>query len=244
MTLDGPALLGLLPALYRQRDAENGGALARLADVLAEQLQVLQEDMAQLYDDQFIETCADWVVPYIGDLIGYHQLNGVTPSIASPRAEVADTLRLRRGKGTLAVLEGLARDVTGWDAHVVEYFALLCLTQSVKHVRPGRGGTVGLRQQRVLDRIGSAFDRSAHTADLRGLGGNGGRWNLNTVGIHLWRLSSSGLSRACAFGVDAQRFLFDPLGADTPLVNRPLPRASDAALASEANLPLPIGRSM
>ena len=101
--LDGNALLQLLPSLYRLRDAERGNVLARLLDVLAHPVQVLQEDLAQLYDDQFIETCADWVVPYIGDLIGYRQLNGVTAAISSPRAEVANTIHLRRGKGTVTV---------------------------------------------------------------------------------------------------------------------------------------------
>ena len=242
MNLDGPALLQLLPAIYRLRDAANGGALAELADVLAEQVQVLQEDLAQLYDDQFIETCADWVVPYIGDLIGYRQLNGVTASISSPRAEVANTIHLRRGKGTVAVLEGLARDVTGWDAHVVEYFQQLAWTQSLKHVRPGRGGTVSLRKQPVLERIASPFDTAAHSADFRGLNGNGGRYNLLNVGIHLWRLNSAARRGVTAFGLDAQRFFFNPLGADIALCRNPLPMPGDAPLAVEANLPLPISR--
>lgn len=241
MTLDGAALLQLLPAIYRLRDAEQGGTLARLLDVLAEQVQVLQEDLAQLYDDQFIETCAEWVVPYIGDLIGYRQLNGVTASISSPRAEVANTINLRRGKGTLTVLERLARDVTGWDAHAVEYFLHLASTQSLKHVRAGRGGTVDLRRQPLLERIGSPFDAAAHSVEVRSLAA-GGRWNLQNVGIHLWRIGSAGLSQATAFALDGKRFFFNPLGADTPLFNRPLALPPDAPLALESNLPLPISR--
>lgn len=241
MTLDGAALLQLLPAIYRLRDADQGGALARLLDVLAEQVQVLQEDLAQLYDDQFIETCADWVVPYIGDLIGYRQLNGVAATISSPRAEVANTINLRRGKGTVTVLERLARDVTGWDAHVVEYFLGLAATQCVKHVRAGAGGTVDMRSQPVLERIGSPFDGAAHGVDVRGLG-SGGRWNLPNVGIHLWTQGSAGLSQATAFALDDLRFFFNPLGADTQLFNRPLPLPADAPLARESNLPMPISR--
>jgi hypothetical protein len=68
----------LLPALYRIRDAEQGGVLRALCEVLAEDIAVLRENLDQLYDDQFIETCADWVAPYIGDLIGYRTLHGVT----------------------------------------------------------------------------------------------------------------------------------------------------------------------
>src|SRR6266404_3525836 len=114
MSIDAQTLYNLLPAILRNRDADAGGALQGLIEVIAEQLALLEEDLAQLYDDQFIETCADWAVPYIGELIGYRQLHGATAEISSPRAEVADTIRLRRGKGTAATLETLARDVTGW----------------------------------------------------------------------------------------------------------------------------------
>ena len=79
-------LYRLLPAVYRVRDAEEGGVLRELIDVLAGQVNVLAESLEQAYDDQFVETCADWVAPYIGDLIGYRTLHGVVPRVASPRA--------------------------------------------------------------------------------------------------------------------------------------------------------------
>ena len=62
---------------------------------------------------------APWAAPYIGDLVGYRVIHGVVPEVASPRAEVANTIAYRRRKGTAAVLEQLARDVTGWPARVV-----------------------------------------------------------------------------------------------------------------------------
>src|SRR3954464_1599230 len=128
MTMSAERLYALLPAYDRVRDQESGRALEALIGVLSRTVAALDEDLDQLYDDQFIETCSDWVVPYIGDLIGYRQLHGVAPKISSPRAEVADTIRLRRGKGTAATLETLARDVTGWDAHVVEMVQRLATT--------------------------------------------------------------------------------------------------------------------
>ena len=109
-------LYELLPAIYRIRDAERGEPLKTLLSVIADQVGVLEEDLAQLYDDQFIETCAPWVVPYIGDLIGYRTLHNVVPKIGNQRAEVAHTIAFRRRKGTAAMLEQLARDVTGWNA--------------------------------------------------------------------------------------------------------------------------------
>ena len=69
-------------------------AVSREAEV-----KVLAESLEQLYDDQFIETCADWVAPYIGDLVGYRTLHGVVPQVASPRAEVANTIALPAAQG-------------------------------------------------------------------------------------------------------------------------------------------------
>ena len=121
MSLDLETIYKLLPAVYRIRDAEQGEPLKGLLGVIAEQVAVIEEDLAQRYDDHFIETCADWVIPYIGDLIGHRTLHE-TPNIASPRAEVANTIAYRRRKGTAVMLEQLARDVTGWRACVVETF--------------------------------------------------------------------------------------------------------------------------
>ena len=45
------------------------------------------------------------------------------------RLDVAKTIHYRRRKGTLAILEEIARDVTGWDAHVVEAFRRLSRTR-------------------------------------------------------------------------------------------------------------------
>ena len=89
MSFDAQRLYDLLPAVYRLRDADQGQPLKALLGVIADQVGVLEEDLAQLYDDQFIETCAEGVVPYLGDLIGYRTLHNVVPRIGSQRAEVA-----------------------------------------------------------------------------------------------------------------------------------------------------------
>ena len=135
---DAATLYRLLPAIYRIRDADEGGPLKALMQVIAEQVVALEENLAQLYDDQFIETCAEWVVPYIGDLIGVRGIYQVSELLASlsSRAEVANTIAYRRRKGTAAVLEQLARDVTGWNARAVEFFQLLATTQYMNHIRP------------------------------------------------------------------------------------------------------------
>src|SRR6266403_2051777 len=122
MKVDVTPIYNLLPAIYRIRDAERGEPLKALLSVIGEQVAILDENLAQSYDDLFIETCAPWVVPYIGDLIGAGTVNRTGIVQTGTRAEVANTLRYRRAKCTLVVLEQLAHDATGWDAHSAEYF--------------------------------------------------------------------------------------------------------------------------
>ena len=144
MTIERDKLYELLPAVYRRRDADLGYPLRALLNVLTEQVQIVDDDLDQRYEDLFIETCAEWVVPYIGDLLGVRNLNTLNGTLQA-RAEVANTIAYRRRKGTATMLEQLARDTTGWAARVVEFFELLATTQYMNHIRPGKGGTVNLR---------------------------------------------------------------------------------------------------
>src|SRR5918992_154390 len=98
MTIDGRTLYNLLPAIYRLRDVEQNGPLKALIAIIAEQSAIVQEGIEQAYDDAFIETCAEWVVPYIGDLIGA-RVAGFGGGV-SQRPKVANTLAYRRRKGT------------------------------------------------------------------------------------------------------------------------------------------------
>jgi hypothetical protein len=240
--MDAETLFNLLPAIYRVRDAEQDGPLQALMAVLAEQVSALEENLAQLYDDQFIETAVDWVVPYIGDLIGYRGLYGVTPQLTSPRAEVANTIAYRRRKGTAAMLEQLARDVTGWDARAVEFFQRLATTQYMNHIRPDNLYAPDLRRWEPLERIGTAFDAVAHTADVRHVNRRRGKYNIPNIGIFLWRLAACPLTRSPAFAVDALRYTFSPLGHAAPIFTDPVTEDAITHLAEPLNVPLPISR--
>src|SRR5688572_32458281 len=104
MRFDADKLYGLLPAVYRTRDAEQGWPLKQLVDVIASQVAVLEENLEQLYDNQFVETAAPWALPYLGDLLGLRGLpTGATAR--SSRAEVGHTVGYRRRKGTAPMLE-------------------------------------------------------------------------------------------------------------------------------------------
>jgi hypothetical protein len=242
VSLDAEKLYNLLPSIYRIRDAEQGKPLAALLAVIAEQVAVLEEDLAQLYDDQFIETCAEWAVPYIGDLIGYRTLHGVSAKTASPRAAVANTIAYRRRKGTAAVLEQFARDVTDWNARAVEFFELLATTQNMNHIRPRNWYSPNMRDWEALERLNTPFDDVTHTVDVRHIGTGQGPYNIPNVGIFLWRLAAYPVTDSPAFRLDDRRWLFSPLGNDMALFTRPETEEEITQLAEPINVPMPIGR--
>ncbi len=252
MIRDPDFLYDLVPAVYRLRDAETGWPLRGLLRIIAEQAGVIEQDIGQLYENWFIETCDDWVVPYIGALVGYVPV-AVGPSsgvgvrslarerIAIPRREVANTIRMRRRKGTLSVLEDLADAVSSWPARAVEFYKLLSVTQNIDYLHLDRGRTVDLRDGDALDSLGNAFDETARTADVRRVNSarGRGRFNIPQVGLFVWRLKAYSVTDAPAYCFEQEApncFLFSALGADTPLFIHP------KALGAEPKLPIPITR--
>jgi hypothetical protein len=244
MSFDKERLYKLLPSLYRIRDQEAGGPLQELLSLVAEQIAVLEENFEQLYDDQFIETCAEWVVPYIGDLVGARGLIVFPDAPFTQRAQVANTIQYRRRKGTAAVIEQLVHDVTGWDSNVVEYFTLLATTQYLNHLRPDNLSITGLNDWKQLEYLGTPFDKTARTVDVRNIGRRRGRYNIPNIGIWLWRLASYQMKQSPAFRVDDRRYKFDALGRDLPLYNRSESEDEITHLAQPENVPMPVSRRL
>ena len=243
-TLNADRLYALLPALYRIRDEQQGHPLRDLLGLIGQEFEALEENVEQLYDDQFIETCDDWAAPYIGDLIGYRPLHGVAAAIASPRAEVANTIGHRRRKGTAAMLEQLARDVTDWPARAVEFFEQLATTQYMKHIRLYAPATADLRSTPRMRQLGGAFNAVAHTAEMRRPEAGAGRYNIPNIGIFLWRLQPFALTNVPLtpdpLDATGRKFRFNPLGADQPLFRLPLTEILISHIAEPANVPDPI----
>jgi hypothetical protein len=222
------------------------GPIEALLTIIADQVGILEENLNQLYDDQFIETCAEWVVPYIGDLIGVRGLQSVSELPFSHRAEVANTISYRRRKGTATVIQQLAQNITGWDASVVEYFQWLATTQYVKHVRPSNLSMLDLRDKNNLVWLNTPFDRSAHNCDVRSIISKRGKYNLPNIGIFLWRIQSFPSTQTPAFKVDllaqCKRFLFNALGRELPLYQHHQPEKAVTRLADIADISMPLKR--
>ena len=243
-----PTLFELLPAIYRLRDAASDHVLEALLEVLDAERRRVADDIDQLYDNWFIETADEWVVPYIGDLLAVRGIRPIEAEGITQRGVVANTIRYRRRKGTSAVLEELARDVSGWPARVVEFFETLATTQFMNHVRPRNVVTPDLRHGDALRLIGTAFDGVAHTADVRHVDIGRGRHNIPNIGVFLWRLQAYRVVRgsarpvAAAMPAEVGRYHINPLGLDAPLFN--LARTQDEVthLALPTDVPGPIGR--
>lgn len=253
-------LYELLPPVYRLRDAEQGFALRDLLRVACEQADVVQADLERLYDSWFIETCDDWIVPYLGDLVGWRPVHAAgqpgDPHLAPdpardrillPRRDVAHSVRHRRRKGTLALLELLARDVAGWPARAVENYRLLGWTQHVNHPWPQRARTLDVRRGDALDRLDGAFDECAHRPDLRTPVAMRTRGFLGVPHAVLWafRLRAFSVTRTpayCRDKVGRNCYTFSVLGNNSPLFVEPVPEPSQQTIAGELNVPTPIRR--
>jgi hypothetical protein len=250
----------LLPAVHRMRDAGQKYVLQALLRVIAEQVNVVEDDIRQLYRNWFIETADGWVVPYIADLIGYRPVSdaGQTGDAATsegralnrvpiPRREVANTIAYRRRKGTLALLELLANDVAGWPAHAVEFFQRLGWSQNINHPHPDRARTVDVRHAGKLDLIDGAFDPHAHSVDVRRIDSQRtiGRYNLPSVGVFVWRLKTYSVTQTRAHCVDQlcpNGYTFSILGQDAPLFIHPVAESDETDISRELNVPAEIRR--
>lgn len=247
----------LLPTVHQMEDEQRQGVLEALVAAVSVQMGEVHDNIEDLWDDFFVETCADWVVPYIGDLVANNALHGVGQRA---RADVFKTIRYRRRKGTLPTLEEVVRDVTRWGACVVPFFESLEWTQNVNHLRmvaaegrlergpdwlnpaaTARNGTAHLRNNDMMGLVGGAFDGTSRSVDVRRIGQHRGWFNIRNVGVFVWRLRDYAMVGLPAHPVPGEpgRFHVSPLGQSMPLFN-PEHELSDRERADERAVPAPI----
>jgi hypothetical protein len=249
-------LFELLPVVVRQLDAAGGHPLRDLLRVLSEQVARVEDGITTLGEEPFIETCSDWAVPYIGELVGWTPVaeaglpalgnpsrDLIARTVLVPRRDVANTIRHRRRKGTLALLEELAHDVAGWPAVAVEFYRMLRYAQHVEHAQTQRGRNVDVRHVDDLEFMGGPFERAAHVVDVR----RGGLHNVPSVRLFVWRLgaySNTKAPAAQAEHIDGPHvFTFDSLYHDVPLFVRPT-HGGSVHPTSAADAPTPLTRRL
>jgi hypothetical protein len=261
----------LVPAAYRAADSttvDGDGPLLELLNRIGASVAVVRRSIDRLWEDQSIETCDDWVIPYIGDLLA----TNLVPSLDSRgrRLDVAKTIHYRRGAGTLGILEELAHDITGWEVRVVEFFRRLLRTRHLLDPPigifstddPPRGDTLLQRAEELVgaftgtplggladlrDAFGAAntdtaFDEYGHYADFRIGRGRTGWYAIPKLGVFVWRLRSYGVVRATPVRCGtSDLFTFDPTGRMMPLFAQAARTAGSAWVpAEEWQMPGPI----
>jgi hypothetical protein len=241
-------LWSLVPAYIRAADSETldgDGPLLELLERVGASMAVVRRSIERLWEDQSVETCDTWVVPYIADLLA----TNLVPSMDArgQRLDVANTIYYRRRKGTVALLEQLAHDVTGYEPRVIEFFHRLGRSRHDLDPAIGRpsdsedpsealalqrterltglltgtpaGGWADLRNRLGASLTGSAYDEYHHRADVRLGRGALGWYGIPKIGFFLWRTKSVDVDRATPVPVAGcpGHYAFDPTGRQIPL---------------------------
>lgn len=251
-----------VPAIYRELDgqpAPNGGdgALRAFVESLAEQAALLKRDQDRLWDNAYVELADDWALPYLAELVGTRLVSALNSR--ARRADVAKTIYYRRRKGTLAVLEQLIADMTGWDGKVVEQFRRLARTRHGLDgvANTGRisatpeGGLADLRSVRGALLAGThgggdPFEEFHYTPDVRRPHGVLGQRGITKLSFYLYRQQSVEWLGVRPFllanlGANRAAYSFDPSGRDVALFCAPDSNNGDAwRSADEWELPRPI----
>ncbi len=202
----------LLPQLYRSRDTQ--GDLQTFVALFGHEFARLRSNLDQLWQDAYIDSCQEWVIPYIGELVGTTILFNQG---ARNRADVKNTIQWRREKGTLAGLEDIAAEISGWGALANEMFQELIWSQNLNYRRPQAIYALDLSDGAKVDRVGTAFDTACRTVDIRPASGRVGLYQIPNVGFWLWPIPSQPWAGADPVGVGNRRYFFSPLGRDQML---------------------------
>ena len=213
----------MIPSIYRHEDglAQHPGVLRSLVEIMARQAAILRRSHDRLWEDQFIELCSDWAVPYLADLLGTRLV--AAQNLRGRRVDVAKTIYYRRRKGTVRILEELISDITDWEGKVVENFRRLARNRHGLDPEPfgfrGQfsqsmpGGWADLRSARISELASGPFDEYHHTADLRRPKGKQGWYGIHKLGFHLYRLKAFRVEEVTPFSEgDQLSFAFDPSG--------------------------------
>jgi hypothetical protein len=241
-------LWALLPEVYRTADSpmlDADGPLRELIARIAVQVAGVRRSLDRLWEDQSVESCDDWVLPYIAALVDTNLVSAMSPR--GRRLDVANTINYRRRKGTLGLIEQLSADVTGWECRAIEFFRRLSrrrhgldpefgwpadsvdpagarrLQREQRLVgdltRTPAGGWADLRHVAGAAATNTAFDEFHHRLDVRRAEGALGWYGISKIGLFLWRVQSLFVDRATPVPVAGcpGHFTFDPTGRQIAL---------------------------
>jgi phage tail-like protein len=155
-------LYAYIPGVYRDKDEL--GELRRFLEIFARQMEELETNIGQLYEDFYVTSCRELFVGLIGNLLGI-EIDRTMP-VRAQRAEVEEALASYRQKGLRDPLSRFAEQITGWPVTVVDFSQTLALSSFVTDLSP----IVTFRKASVAERpTGSGnffFSKEANIASL------------------------------------------------------------------------------
>lgn len=206
------SLYRLLPAVYRGRDKQ--GELQRFLALFADELWRMRARLEQQWRDQYIDSCQPWVIPYLAELVGTRVL---FDDDARNRADVKNTIRWRRRKGTTAGLGELAAGIGGGGALVAEMLERTAWMQNLVHLKRDAVFAPDLRNGDAIAALSTPFSSARALVDLRRGSQRAGWYGPRKLGVFEWALSSYPLRHVTPAQAGAGRYRFAPLGGDTQL---------------------------
>ena len=208
-------IYSLLPQFIKRNDADAGHVLRRLLSVVQEELDGVEHQIDALYDSWFIETCPEARLPAIAALIGI-ELDHVMPPLPSHRRLIANALSYRREKGTIAGLQSVLADASGWTIDVIEESESLAMTPSLRTIDTPSRADVNLHQ-------GIATEDAARTVDLRASTHHDSddAGTLRRLVVNVDRRVRAPITHGEMARVGTGRYTVSPLRINTPLFQRP-----------------------
>lgn len=165
MTVDfSDVLYDALPGLYRDQDTR--GELRAFLQLAAGPLTELYDSVATLRDDVYAATCRPEFIALVGSLVGAEVDTGAPDR--EQRAQVLDTVRSYRDKGTADEQLRRAERISGWLVHLVDGSDRLVRLPLLDdpHRGPDRPVTVDVGDLDAIHRLGRVDDDAPYTVDV------------------------------------------------------------------------------
>ncbi len=185
-------LYGLLPAIYQEYDTrKENNVLQEFLKIIASQAATIRQDIDGLLNNFFINSCDEWVIPYIADLIA---AKVVPNSSLNSRLDVQNTIRWRKLKGTQTGLVDLIRNTINRNAKVKEAFKYCSSSQHLAFeasdiIVNKPYNFVNLRDQDEISNIDTESDTLPHTIDVREPSQASGWYNIKNLLLFMPQLN-------------------------------------------------------
>ncbi|MCM8529667.1 MAG: hypothetical protein NE330_00780 [Lentisphaeraceae bacterium] len=218
-------LYELTPLIYREKDFKEKQPLRALMGTLQKAHDVLQDDIYEMYNDWFIETCREKIIPHIGDLVGIKDLFEEN-LLKSERRYVANYFAYKRRQGSHNTLSNALMDSSGYNFFAVSEYENMALTWTPRDtdLKAQTFSSEGLAGELA----NSPFATANRTPDFKTpttglLRSPNGKINRKSVTLYAWRLETLPVIKSDLKPLAGKEgcYHLNPFGMDIQLSNQP-----------------------